>query len=370
MKNVMSRASTNVQSRREPEFGISITPYSSSADDIFKIAKTADEVGLDLIGIQDHPYNGSFLDTWTLISALAVSTRKIKYFPDVSDLPMRAPAILAKSVATLDILTKGRIELGLGTGAFWDAIQSWGGTRRTPREAVAAYEEALQVIHLIWNYGKDRSRVSFPGKYYRLEKAQAGPSPYHRVSIWTGAVGPRMMRLIGRLTDGWVNPLSTYTSSDEIKGRQRLIDESAKKNGRLPESIRRIAQVVGVIDDQERSEMSEKKPFFLHEKRPFVGSVSNWVDWLVSSYKDLGLDTFIFWPSAEGEEEGQIRIFAEQVVPKLRNLSRNRDDEARPRNAVACTRPSETPSSLRQGQGGAEVVARCGVKLHESNLIG
>src|SRR6266566_1031589 len=101
---------------------ISVTPYSSSADNIFKIAKTADEVGLEIIGIQDHPYNGSFLDTWTLISALAASTRKIRYFPDVSDLPMRAPAILAKSVATLDILTKGRIELGLGIGAFWDAI--------------------------------------------------------------------------------------------------------------------------------------------------------------------------------------------------------------------------------------------------------
>src|SRR5947199_5299260 len=136
-----------------------------------------------------------------------------------------------------------------------------------------------RLFHLIWNYGNDRNRVSFPGKYYRLENAQAGPSPYHRISIWTGAVGPRMMRLIGRLTDGWVNPLSTYTLSDEIRGRQRLIDESAKKNGRSPESIRRIAQVVGVIDDQERSEASEKKPFFLHEKRPFVGSVSHWVDW-------------------------------------------------------------------------------------------
>src|SRR3989442_5363045 len=122
-----------------------------------------------------------------------------------------------------------------------------------------------------------------------------------------------MMRLIGRLTDGWVNPLSTYTSSDEIRGRQRLIDESAKKNGRSPESIRRIAQVVGVIDDQERSETSEKKPFFLHEKSPFVGSVSHWVDWLVSSYKDLGLDKFIFLPSPEGEGEGQVRILAQPV---------------------------------------------------------
>ena len=321
MKEPVS-TSTKIQSRREPEFGISITPYSNRADDIFKIAKTADEVGLEIIGIQDHPYNGSFLDTWTLISALAASTRKIRYFPAVSDLPLRAPAILAKSVATLDILTKGRIELGLGTGAFWDAIQSWGGTKRTPSEAVEAYEEALQVIHLIWNYGKDRSRVSFRGKYYQRENAQAGPSPYHRISIWTGAFGRRMLRLIGRLTDGWVNPLSTYTSSDEIRDRQRIIDESAKKNGRQLESIRRIAQVVGVIDDQDRSVASDKKPFFIHEKTPFVGSVTHWVDWLVSSYRDLGLDTFIFWPSAEGEEEGQVRIFAEEVVPKAQQSIR------------------------------------------------
>jgi alkanesulfonate monooxygenase SsuD/methylene tetrahydromethanopterin reductase-like flavin-dependent oxidoreductase (luciferase family) len=309
---------TNFHSHKEPVFGLSITPYSNNIDAIFELAKSADELGLDIIGIQDHPYNGSFLDTWTLISALATSTSRIRFFPDVSDLPMRQPAILAKSVATLDIITKGRIELGLGTGAFWDAIQSWGGIRRNPGEAVAAYEEALQIIHLIWNYGKGRGRVSFPGKYYRLENAQAGPSPYHQISIWTGAMGPQMMGLIGRLTDGWVSPLSTYTSSDEAKTRQRLIDDSAKKNGRSPESIRRIAQLVGVIDEGASSERSEQQPFFLHEKRPFTGSVSGWVDWLVSSYKDLGFDTFIFWPAAEGDEENQTRIFAQQVVPKVR----------------------------------------------------
>lgn len=307
-----------VPSRKDPVFGLSITPYSNNTESILRIARTADDLSLDIIGIQDHPYNGSFLDTWTLISALAMSTRKIRFFPDVSDLPMRQPAILAKSVATLDILTKGRIELGLGAGGFWDAIQSWGGTRRDPREAVAAYEEALQVIHLIWNYGKARSRVSFPGKYYHLESAQAGPSPSHQISIWTGAFGPRMMELIGRLSDGWVSPLSTYTSNDETRTRQRQIDESAKKNGRSPTSIRRIAQLVGVIDEKQRSDRTEKKPFFIHEKTPFVGTPSQWVDWLVSSYKELGLDTFIFWPSVEGEEESQVRIFAEQVVPKVK----------------------------------------------------
>src|SRR6266566_3276755 len=287
---------SNLQSHRPPTFGLSITPYSNNVDEIFKLAKTADALGLDIVGIQDHPYNGSFFDTWTLISALAASTRKIRFFPDVSDLPMRAPAMLAKAASTLDILTKGRVELGLGTGAFWDAIQSWGGNRRTPREAVAAYEEALEVIQLIWNYGKGRKRVSFPGKYYRLDNAQAGPSPYHKMSVWTGALGPRMMGVIGKLTDGWVAPLSTYMSGDEIKARQRLIDE------------------------KERPERSEKKPFFLHDKSPFTGSISEWADWLVSCYNGLEQDTFIFWPAAEGQEESQVRLFAEQVVPKVQSL--------------------------------------------------
>ena len=136
--------------RRQPVFGLSITP--DNVERAFTLAKIADELGLDIIGIQDHPYNGTFLDTWTLISALAASTKKIRFFPDVSDLPMRPPAMLAKASASLDIITKGRVELGVGAGAFWDAIHAYGGPRRAPREAVAALEEALQVIHLLCNY--------------------------------------------------------------------------------------------------------------------------------------------------------------------------------------------------------------------------
>lgn len=97
---------------REPVFGLSITP--DNVERAFTLARTANEVGLDIIGVQDHPYNGTFLDTWTLISALARLTKKIRYFTDVSDLPMRPPAMLAKASATLDIITKGRVELGVG----------------------------------------------------------------------------------------------------------------------------------------------------------------------------------------------------------------------------------------------------------------
>jgi alkanesulfonate monooxygenase SsuD/methylene tetrahydromethanopterin reductase-like flavin-dependent oxidoreductase (luciferase family) len=220
--------------------------------------------------------------------------------------------MLAKASASLDIITKGRIELGLGAGAFWDAIYAYGGPRRTPGEAVAALEEAMQVIHLIWNYNGPRRRVSFPGKYYQLDNAQAGPSPHHDIKIWLGAARPRMMELIGRIGDGWVIPLNTYMSREEVRSSQQLINASAKKSGRPLDSIARVANVVGVID--EKGELSRSSG----DKSLFVGSSSQWVDWLASSYTELGIDTFVFWPSGDGQEEGQVRLFADRVVPKVR----------------------------------------------------
>ena len=84
--------------------------------------RAADEGGIDLVGIQDHPYQWRYVDTWTLIAWLAARTERIRFFPDVANLPLRPPAVLAKAAASLDVLSGGRVELGLGAGAFWEAI--------------------------------------------------------------------------------------------------------------------------------------------------------------------------------------------------------------------------------------------------------
>lgn len=89
-----------------------------------QLARFADQIGLDLVGIQDHPYQPQFLDTWTLLSALARATERIRLVPDVINLPLRPPAVLARATAGLDILSGGRVELGLGSGAFFDAVVS------------------------------------------------------------------------------------------------------------------------------------------------------------------------------------------------------------------------------------------------------
>ena len=109
------------------QFGVSVTPDGRDLEQIAALVDTADQTGLDLVAVQDHPYNPQFLDTWTLLAFLAARTARVRFFPDVADLALRPPAMLAKAVASLDRLSGGRIELGLGSGAFWDQIAAMGG---------------------------------------------------------------------------------------------------------------------------------------------------------------------------------------------------------------------------------------------------
>ena len=120
------------------EFGVFITPTNQRAYDVIELAQLAEERGLDLVSFQDHPYQSKFLDTWTLISFLAAATSRVKLAPNVLNIPLRQPAVVARSVASLDILSGGRIELGIGSGAFWDAIEGMGGPKLTPGQGVDA----------------------------------------------------------------------------------------------------------------------------------------------------------------------------------------------------------------------------------------
>src|SRR5579864_6898163 len=105
-------------------FGVFLIPQAADTERLLRLAVLADELGFDLIGIQDHPYQRLFLETWTLLTAIAMRTRKISVFPDVANLPLRPPAVLAKAAASLDILSGGRVELGLGAGGPLEAIRS------------------------------------------------------------------------------------------------------------------------------------------------------------------------------------------------------------------------------------------------------
>ncbi len=293
-----------------PLFGISINPTVKNTQLAFTLAQVADTTGFDFITIQDHPYNPTFLDTWTLLAAIGARTQQVRLLPNVVNLPLRPPAMLAKAAATLDILTGGRMELGLGAGAFWEGVVSYGGPARTPGEAVRALEESIQVIRALWQPVAPGHTVSFAGKFYQLNDAQPGPTPAHSIGIWLGVMGQRMLGLTGRLADGWIIS-APYVPPENVLPLQAAIDDAAQSAGRSTTAIRRAYNLAGAI-------LRPGAPAMMPRRRGIItGPVNQWVDELSRYYRDLHLDTFIFWPI--GDEEAQVRLFAEEVIPALRS---------------------------------------------------
>ena len=293
-----------------PRFGISVIPAVDRLARIRELARTADAAGLELLGIQDHPYQHHFLDTWSLIPTLLAETSRVSLFTDVGNLPLRPPAVMAKAAASLDVLSGGRFELGLGAGGIPDVISNFGGPRHTPGEAVEALEEAIDVIRLLWS---DQRSVSFAGTYYRLEDARPGPRPVHPIGIWVGAFKPRMLRLVGRKADGWLPSLGVL-SRDEMRAAQGTIDGAAEQAGRDPGTIRRIVNLQGLIGE-ERPPARAELPVGYLAGEPLAGPVDWWVETLAGFQED-GFDTIVFWPVDPTPD--QVELFANEVVPQLR----------------------------------------------------
>ncbi len=290
-------------------FGISVVPATDKLDRVRDLVRTADEAGLDLVGIQDHPYQRHFLDTWSLIATLLAETKRVSLFTDVANLPLRPPAVMAKAAASLDVLSGGRFELGLGAGGLPDIIAGFGGPRRTPGESVEALDEAIDVLRLLWS---DERSVSFDGKHYRLEDARPGPRPAHPIGIWVGAFKPRMLRLVGRKADGWLPSLGVL-SREEMRTAHKQIDAAAEKAGRDPRSIRRILNLQGVIGDAPPPARSELPVGYLAGE-PLAGPPDWWVETL-SGFAGDGFDTLVFWPVDASPE--QVELFTRDVVPQL-----------------------------------------------------
>jgi alkanesulfonate monooxygenase SsuD/methylene tetrahydromethanopterin reductase-like flavin-dependent oxidoreductase (luciferase family) len=214
----------------------------------------SERVGLDLATFQDHPYQPRFLDAWTLMSFVAARTSTIRLSANVTNLPLRSPAVLARSTASLDLLSGGRVELALGAGAFWDAIEAMGGPRRSPGQGVQALEEAIDVIRQIWD-ADTRGGVRVEGEHYRVVGAKRGPAPAHAIELWLGAYKPRMLRLTGRCADGWL-PSMAHLQPGDLAAGNALIDEAASQTGRSPQNIRRLLNIIPNLTAEELAELA------------------------------------------------------------------------------------------------------------------
>jgi alkanesulfonate monooxygenase SsuD/methylene tetrahydromethanopterin reductase-like flavin-dependent oxidoreductase (luciferase family) len=285
------------------QFGFFLDPAIGHPERTLEIATILDDLGFDLIGIQDHPYQARHFDAMALIGVILGQTKRIRVFPDVANLPLRPPAMLAKQAATLDQLSGGRFELGLGAGAFWDAIRAMGGPVRGPGEALASLREAIAIIRAYWN----GSPIRHQGEHYQVVGARPGPQPAHEIGLWLGVLGPRALRLTGELADGWI-PSMSYVAPGRAIESNAIIDEAARAAGRDPAAIRRIYNIGGDV-----SPVVESGPG--PEDTQIVGPVAHWVETLTHLAVDVGFSSFVLWgvPTAP-----RLRLFIEEIAPAVR----------------------------------------------------
>ena len=276
------------------KLGIFTVPDATNPDTTVETILAADRSGLDLVGVQDHPYQRRFFDTWTLLSYVAGQTERVQLVPDVVNLPLRLPAVLAKSAASLDLLSGGRVELGVGAGAFWEGIEAMGGRRLTPKQSVGALEEAIAILRGFWS---GEGSLTVEGEHHRVEGAKPGPAPAHHIGIWVGAYGPRMLRLTGRLGDGWLPSLGgKYMSPEDAPRMHAAIDEAAKAAGRDPAKIERAVNVMA-LDGEPRG----------------------WAEQLARIVTELGFSTILVG-LPDDDPVGAVRRLGEDVAPRLREL--------------------------------------------------
>lgn len=310
-------------------FGTVLVPTAEHGDDAVALARIADRTGLDLVSVPDHPYRPELLDAWVALAVIAASTTGVRVLPNVSNLPLRPPALLSRTAAGLDLLSGGRVELGLGAGSYWDAIAADGGPRRTPAEAVRATREAIEVIRALWAPGR---QVRFGGKHYALDGASPGPAPGHPIGIWLGAVGPRMLEVAGSMADGWL-PSVPHVPPARLATGHRIVDEAAAAAGREPAAVRRLYNLSPGAGGFPR------------------GAPDSWPEQLAALTLEHGTSAFLL----PAQQPYLIEVFASQVAPATRELV-----AAERGRAAHTAAPRRTPAGA----------AKAGIPAPEGNRVG
>ncbi len=238
-----------------------------------------EELGFDSLWDCDHflrPSDPScpYFEGWTLLAALAARTSRIRVGVLVSSNTFRHPALLAQQAITLDHISEGRLELGLGAGWFREEHERFGIPFDDPPVLVGKFREAVEIIDSLL-----RGRTTtYDGRYYRLQDARLRPRPVQspRPPFTLGAHRPRMLKVCARLADRW----NSYGTVEEMARRNRLLDEACLEIGRDPAEITRSFYVwVSVMKAQ---------------GLPDPWASSDAFSEVVGRYLDAGVNEFIF----------------------------------------------------------------------------
>lgn len=286
--------------------GVAVDLMASRTARAIEITQLAEHYRADFVSVPDHPYVAGELDTWTMLATLAARTQHVGVVSNVTSLPLRPPVMLAKTAVSLQVLSAGRVALGIGAGVAPTA--SFGAPPWNPGAAVSALDEAVRLVREL--VAPTDGPASYDGTIYQAPEAPFGPIPATPVPIWIGAFGPRMLALTGRYSDAWL-PTNYYLDLADVPAMQRRIDAAAENTGRDPWDVLRIFNVMGTISGTASTENG----------RRLVGPASFWVDALSDYHERLGFDSFTFWPVA-GHRATQVAQFFEEVRPQLPDIFR------------------------------------------------
>jgi alkanesulfonate monooxygenase SsuD/methylene tetrahydromethanopterin reductase-like flavin-dependent oxidoreductase (luciferase family) len=183
--------------------------------------------------VQPSRPTGPYLEAWTLLAGLAVQTERIRVGVLVSCNTFRHPALLAKQAVTLDHLSRGRLEVGLGAGWYEPEHAMFGIPFPEPAELVGRFGEAVQVVDLLLR----QDLCNFEGRYYSLREARSWPAPIQapRPPLLLGAFGPRMLKIVARYADTW----NAFGLPAEMRERNQLLDHYCAELGRDPNTLTR-----------------------------------------------------------------------------------------------------------------------------------
>lgn len=266
----------------------------------------------------------SVFECWTMLSALARETRKLRLGSLVTAVAYRSPALLAKMAACVDVISEGRLEVGMGAGSFEEEHRAYGFPFAPPRVRMAQLAEAIQILRLMW--GKEKA--SFEGEHFVVREAPCAPKPAQEggppITVGAGT-GPNLPIL--RLAARWADRANLLRCPpDECRRQLQMLRDHCEREGREFDSLEtsvHLGLVIGrntkEVQDRLRARKPSDVPLKAFRARLELGTVIGTPEEVTRrllEYRDLGLEQFVF--QVDGALEGEpLRLFAEVVMPQL-----------------------------------------------------
>jgi len=300
---------------------------SKGWEEVKKVACESERLGYDSLWLGDHLTRGTYRpECWTVLTALAVLTKRIRLGSLVTCNQFRHPPVLAKMAATLDVISDGRLEFGIGTGWYEDEHLAYGLPYPKPRIRAEMLDESVEIIRRMWT----EEKPSFEGKYYRIRGAVCEPKPVQKPHppITIGGGGERyLLRLVAKHADRW----NSLVSVDDYRKRLGILRRYCSENRRNLETIEKsyFSDLVGIYDDEEQL---TRDMMNLHTKRGEQPAFKDWFKGIkersilgtaeqcaikMRKYIDLGVSYFMLRFLEPLGKRDELKIFIKDVMEKL-----------------------------------------------------